>query len=147
MLFNDNLYDRSHWGVVHIKVDPAQPAFRILDNDGLLIKRSTPAGDSHLVFEIPVKSRSAYWRFSNDRDKEIKLHDDLKEYLMKEGKKLITIRPRPVSRDYFSLTRDGSNEKKYVPNPSSYMLTKDDRNRVCFDIRIPESALFPIIEP
>ena len=147
MLFNDNLYDRSHWGIVHIKVDPAQPAFRILDNDGLLIKRSTPAGDSHLVFEIPVKSRSAYWRISNDRDKEIKLHDDLKEYLMKEGKKLITIRPRPVSRDYFSLTRDGSNEKKYVPNPSSYMLTKDDRNRVCFDIRIPESALFPIIEP
>jgi hypothetical protein len=148
ILFNDRLYDRSHWAVIHMKIDPPQAAFRLLDNDGLLIKRATPAGDiDHPVFEIPVKSRSAYWRFINDRNKELKLITDLEDYLLKEEKILITKRPRPVSRDYFNLTKDGSNAKKYVPNPSSYMLTRDAKDRVCFDIRIPESALFPIMGP
>lgn len=147
LLFNDELHDRSHWGVIHIKANPTDQAFGLFDDDGYLIKRTSPAGESisHRVFEIPVKSRSAYWRFINDRDKELKLITDLEDYLFKEGKMLLTKRPRPVSRDYFNLVKDGTltNESKYVPNPGSYTLNKDKKDRICFDIRTPESALFP----
>jgi hypothetical protein len=145
VLFNDALYDRANWGVVHIRTNPSVEDFRLIDDDGFIIKRKTTAGDiPHPVFEIPIKSRSAFWRFFNDRDKELKLTPDLQDYLEKDNKVLITKRPRSIARDYFLLPNDLNNQKKYLPNPESYMLNRH-KDRICFDIRVPESALFPII--
>lgn len=145
VVFSDALYTRGHWGVIHIKLNPTGAPYRVIENDGFIVKRKTPGGDiPHPVFEIPVRSRTAFWRYLNDRDKELKLIDDLKDFLEKENKTLITKRPRSIARDYFLLQNDLNNLKKYLPNPETYMLSYHD-GRICFDIRVPESTLFPTV--
>jgi len=146
IVFSDTLSNRNNWGVIHIKLNPSEPLFKLIDNNGFIIKRKTPGGDvPHPVFEIGVRSRSAYWRFLNDRDKDLKLLPELEDYLEKDEKTLITKRPRTIARDYFMLSNDANaSQKKYFPNPENYMLGMYN-GRICFDIRVPESTLFPVV--
>lgn len=147
VIFSDNLYNRENWGTIHITVKPANPSFNLSADDGFLIKRKSPLGvfTDAPVFEIPVTSSFTYWRYINNRGKEIKLIPDYIDYLFKEDKVLLSIKPRAVSKYYFLLQKEGSSDTTYVPNPNNYELKKDSKDRLCFDIRIPESQLFPII--
>jgi hypothetical protein len=145
VVFSDALYDRSNWGIIHIKINPSGIPFRLIEIDGFIVKRKTPVDDiPHPVFEIPVKSRTAFWRYLNDRDKELKLILELEDFLDKDNKALVTKRPRSIARDYFLLQNDFNNLKKYLPNPETYMLSNHG-GRICFDIRVPESTLFPTV--
>ncbi|MFT3947216.1 MAG: hypothetical protein QM763_09610 [Agriterribacter sp.] len=147
IIFSDVLYDKSCWGIVHIKADAENSSFNLFDTDGFLIKRKDALGvwTEAPVFEIPVKSKFIYWRFINDKGKELKLNPLLADYLFKENKILLSKRPKAVSKFYFLLQKEGTTDTVYVPNPVSYDLKKDDRERLCFDISVPESELFPII--
>ncbi|MGN6539420.1 MAG: hypothetical protein ACTHKY_01295, partial [Ginsengibacter sp.] len=67
------------------------------------------------------------------------------DYLVKEDKILLTKRPRSVAGNYFLLQKEGTTDTVYVPNPLNYDLKKDDKARLCFDIMVPESDLFPVV--
>ena len=147
VIFSDVLYNKACWGIVTIKPKPANSLFNLLANDGFLVKRRSPAGiwEDPRVFEIPIKSRFTYWRYINDKGRELKLIPDLTDYLFKEDKLLMSKKPRAISRSYFLLQKEGSSDTRYVPNPITYELKKDSKQRLCFDIMVSESELFPIV--
>lgn len=145
VLFSDKLYSRNNWGIAIIKTRATNAAFNLFENDGFIAKRRLPNGiwTEAPVFEIPVKSRFPYFRFLNDKGKELLVAASLTDYLDKEGKILLSKRPRSISKDFFKLQKEGSNATVYVPNPLNYDLKKDNKNRLCLDIIVPQSDLFP----
>jgi hypothetical protein len=147
LIFSDALNNSENWGVVNIKTKVTNSSFDILANDGFLMKRRMPPGtwNDAPVFEIPVKSKFPYWRFINEKGKELKLAPALTDYLSKENKILLSKRPRSVSASCFLLQKEGSSDTIYVPNPLNYDLKKDDKERLYCDIVVPESELFPVV--
>lgn len=147
IIFSDIFFNRENWGVVNIRPAVSIAAFNLIGSDGFLIKRRSAAGiwDQAPIFEIPIKSRFTYWRFRNVRGKELKLDPLLTDYLFKEGKNLLSIQPRSVSNSYFKLHKQGSTDTKYFPGPVNYNISKDNKERICFDIMVPESDLFPVM--
>jgi hypothetical protein len=147
LLFSDTLYNRNNWGLAIIKNKVINSAYNLLANDGFIIKRRLPGGvwNEAPVFEIPIKSRFPYFRFLNDRGKELLIAATLNDYLIKEDKILLSKRPRSVSKSYFKLQKQGSSDTVYVPNPLNYDLKKDSKERLCFDIIVPQSEMFPIV--
>ncbi|MEO8568605.1 MAG: hypothetical protein ABI419_05705 [Ginsengibacter sp.] len=147
IIFSDQLYGRENWGVINIKPSVSNTSFNLVGIDGFLIKRKSPAGvwDEAPIFEIPVKSRFTFWRFKNVKGKELKLDVLHTDYLFKEDKNLLSIQPRSISNSYFKLPKQGSTDTKYFPGPVNLEIAKDEKERICFDIMVPESDLFPIV--
>lgn len=146
VVFNNTLFSAENWGLIAMKSRVTNPLFNLFANDGYLFKRRLPNGtwNPSPVFEIPVKSRFPFFRFINDKGLELKLIPALSDYLLKEDKILLSKRPRSVAKNYFLLQKQGSSNTKYVPNPLIYDLKKDAKERLCFDVIVPESELFPI---
>lgn len=147
IIFSDNLYNKNYFGVVHIKTKPTNSAFNLFASDGFLIRRKNALGvwTDAPVFEIPVKSKFTYWRYLNDKGKELKLISDFTDYLLKENNVLLSVRPRAIAKSYFLLQKQGSTDTKYIPNPINYQIKRDDKQRIFFDIEVPESELFPVV--
>jgi len=147
LIFSNSFYKRENWGLVNMKTRVTNSAFDLIAPDGFLIKRKVFPGTSveAPIFEIPIKSKFPYWRFVNDKGKELKVAPLLVDYLFKEEKNLFSKRPRAISRSYFLLNKEGSADTIYVPNPLNYDLKKDNKDRLYCDIMVPESELFPVI--
>ena len=147
IIFSDVLYNKTSWGIVNIKPAATNSSFNLFDSDGFLIKRKNSLGvwQEAPVFEIPVKSRFTYWRYINDKGNELDLNPSFADYLLKEDKILLSKRPRAIAKSYFLLNKEASTDTVYIPNPVSYDIKKDDKERLCFDIMVPQSELFPII--
>lgn len=147
LVFNDSFYGRDYWGIINLKTKVSNPLFNLLANDGYLNKRLIPPGiwNEPPIFEIPVKSKFPFWRFINEKGGELKIAASLADYLFKEDKILLSKRPRSVADGYFLLKKEGTTDTVYVPNPLNYDLKKDDKERLCLDIVVPESDLFPIV--
>ena len=149
LLFGDNILEADTWGAISMKPIPEDDAFRLIAPDGFLIKRRDALGiwTQAPVFEIPLKSRFVYWRYMNDKGRELKLDpgDELADYLFKENLVLLTKKPRPMAKSWLLLRKEGTTDTKYVPNPVGYELNRDNRGRLCFTIRVPQSDLFPVI--
>lgn len=143
-IFNNELINANPWAVIQVGITADQPAFHLFDNDGLIIRRRNPSGDwtPAPVFEIPVKSRLAYWRFVEMRGRSISAGPTLGAYLTKEGNTLVTNQPRTLARSWFSLRKPGSTDTAYVPNPEFPELSMGTDRRLFFDVRVPESDLF-----
>lgn len=141
---NDLLADNS-WGVTNIGVASVNTAFNLLANDGFIFRRKNTLGiwSPAPVFEIPVKSRLAYWRFINSKGSALDVSVPLTDYLNKENKVLVTKKPRSLTKDCFFLRKEGSSDTVYVPNPVSPELKLESDRRLFFDIRVPQSELFP----
>jgi hypothetical protein len=144
LVFANGIQSSSIWGAVCVKPRTDNNDFSLIAADGFLIKRRSDIGvwTEAPVFEIPIKSRYAYWRYINDKGNGLQLTPELTDYLFKEEKTLITKRPRAIARSWFLL--NGGIGPKYLPNPVAYELKRDNKGRSCFDIRVPESALFPV---
>lgn len=147
VFFNDSFVNRSLWGLINIRSKSSDTVFDLFAADGYLKKRTSAIGTEidPPIFEIPVKSRFIYWRYINDRGKELKDNTDFNGYLIKEEKILLSTRPRSIAQSSFKLQKEGSSDTKYFPNPVSYNLNRDKKGRLCFDIRVPRSELFDII--
>jgi len=147
LIFNDLLYRRDTWALVIIKNKVTEPSFNLLASDGFLIKRKLNTGDWNEapIFEIPIKSRFPFFRFINEKGKELNIASSLTDYLFKEGTFLLSKRPRSISGSYFRLQKEGTTDTAYIPNPLNYDLKKDSKDRLCLDIMVPESDLFPVV--
>lgn len=145
IFFSNDLTAANPWAVLNIGTIAANNAFNLFASDGFIIKRKdafgiwTPAP----VFEIPFKSRLAYWRFISNRGRELNVSAALADYVNKENKVLVTKRPRSLAKSWFFLRKEASNDTVYVPNPVSPELKFENDKRFFFDIRVQQSALFP----
>lgn len=144
MIFSDELAQTSTWAVLSINITSTNAAFNLFAPDGFLIRRKDAFGvfTSAPVFEIPVKSRFAYWRFINDKGKELKISPVLIDYVNKEGKVLVTKEPRPLAKHWFFLRRLSPPGTVYIPNPEGYDLRIEQDRRMFYNINVPQSVLF-----
>ena len=147
LIFSNLLYSRDTWGLVIVKNKVTESSFNLLATDGFLIKRKLNTGDWNEapIFEIPIKSRFPFFRFINEKGKELNIASSLNDYLFKEGTFLLSKRPRSISGSYFRLQKEGTTDTAYIPNPLNYDLKKDSKDRLCLDIMVPESDLFPVV--
>lgn len=147
VLFSNELLKSNPWGVINIRPGSITAGFSLFANDGFLVTRKDPLGvlTPAPVFEIPVKSKFVFWRFINNKGKELDLIPAFANYLSKENKMLISKLPRALTRDYFLIHEDGGAGTTYVPNPVSFNLQLDTGSRQCFDIIVPRSDKFPIV--
>jgi len=146
ILFSNELSATDSWAAICVSTRSVNDAFNLFAPDGFLIRRRDPIGTwtPAPVFEIPVKSRFAYWRFINDRGREMIISASLTDYVNKEGNVLVTKRPRSIARHWFLLQKESPVGTVYVPNPLSYEAKIDRDRRLLFDILVPQSVLFPL---
>jgi hypothetical protein len=149
LLFSKELYDPGAWAVLMIQTKAKNPDFNLLDSDGRLLTRIAPNNvlTGPPTFEIPIASRFGYFRYFNDRGQKLTLAPSLTNYLFADPDAafLQTLKPKTISRLYLLLTDNTGTLTKYLPNPVNYSPVKDKGNRICFDIRVPQSDLFPIV--
>lgn len=145
LLFVDGIDWRGLWGAVHFNLSPQDVEFKLFDNEGYLIKRNTANGNSvnAPVFEIPLKSRSAFWRYTNNRDQKLKPDGPLADYVDEADDALVSKEPKAISQSDFKLRKPGTGDTVYVPNPTALELKSDNTGRLYFDIVVPASDLFP----
>jgi hypothetical protein len=147
LIFNTELFKLNPWAVFCIRNQVPNNDYHFIGTDGMLVLRKDKNGfwTQAPIFEIPIKSRLSFWRYKNSQGNELDLTTDLTDYLFKTGTDLQTRTPRSLARSYFLISNDAATTKKYLPNPIEYNLVKDDSERACFDIKVPESDLFPIL--
>jgi hypothetical protein len=147
VIFSNSFYKRESWGLINVRTKVTNSAFNLIASDGFLIRRKDVLGNwtPAPIFEIFIKSKFPYWRFSNDKGEELKVASQLADYLFKEDKVLFSKRPRSISGSYFLLNKEGTTDTIYVHNPMNYDLKKDDKQRLYCDIKVPESELFPVV--
>ena len=147
LIFTDHFYSRETWGLLNIRPKVTNTSFNLVGSDGYLIKRRSLANvwTAPPIFEIQVKSRFAFWRFKNVNGKELKLDPSLTGYLFKDGINLLSLQPTSISNSYYKLPKQGSTDTKYFPGPLDFQIAKDEKQRICFDIMVPVSDLFPVV--
>ncbi len=145
IFFSNDVTAANPWAVLNIGTTADNSDFNLFANDGFIIKRKDALGvwTQAPVFEIPFKSRLAYWRFISNRGRELNVSAALADYVNKENKVLVTKRPRSLAKSWFFLRKEASNDTVYVPNPVSPELKFENDRRFFFDIRVQQSVLFP----
>jgi hypothetical protein len=145
IIFSQSFFDTNPWAVIAIRPVVPNNLFNLFATDGFLVARKDPLGSwtPAPVFEIPVKSRLAYWRYINNKGNELNVSLQLTDYLNKEGKVLVTKKPRSLSRSWFFLRKEASTDTAYVPNPISDELRMEPDRRLFYDVMVPQSELFP----
>ncbi len=147
LIFNNAYSSRNTWAVADINITGSDSDFNLLDEDGFLWKRKNPLGvwDEAPVFEIPVKSRFAFWRYINDRGKELKLTPELDDYLVKDEGALLSKQPRRLTKSYFLFPDDAATQTRFLPNGIDQGFKLDSKSRVCYNVPVPKSELFPVV--
>ena len=147
IVFSNSFYSIYNWGAAYIKVKSSNNAFDLIANDGFILKRRDPLGvwTEAPVYEVPIKSRFGYFRYINSNGKELKLNPILNNYLFKESKILISQVPVSLCKYYFLIPDNGGVNTKFLPNPDDYEIKIDNFRRICFDVIVPESDLFPVV--
>ncbi len=145
IIFSSELAQLQPWAVFDIRTSVADTSFNLLANDGFIFRRRDPLGvwSPAPVFEVPVKSRLAYWRYINNKGREMNISAGYLNYFDKEGKVLVTKVPRSLSKAWFLLREEGSSNTVYAPNPTDPMIKLENDRRAFFDIRVPDSDPFP----
>ncbi len=131
---NDNLYNSSPFGVIGISNNADNPANKLLDQDGLLIK--PPGETNHPVFEIRMRSRATYWRYILSEGIN-SAPDHLTFDPANQDKLLVTKKPRSLSMmpATFPAVQPGGTERRY-PNPQAHPLKIHEDGRVFSDLNI-----------
>jgi len=147
IVFSNQLWSVFNLGAIHLKPRVANSLFNLITDEGQIVQRKDPMGvvTGAPVFEIPFKSRFGNFRYINNNGLELELDPSLNNFLYKEGKALISQIPVSLCRYYFMVSDNNASSTKFMPNPRSYEIKKDDSGRIYFDIMVPESDLFSII--
>ena len=148
ILFQDDFYGKDIWGMAAIHIKTRDTDFDLLYRDGFLVKREDAAGilTEAPLFEIPIKSRAAYWRYSNNKQEKMILHSDLIDFLDKDGDSiLISKKPQSITQSFLLLRNVDNTATKYLPNPINYNIQRDSSQRLCFNVIVPKSDHFPIV--
>ncbi len=137
----------SYWGMVQVKIDPADPAFQLFDNNGFLQTRRNPDGSRQPapVFEVPVTSRLTYWRYINDKKQKFNNGDYPSDFLVFTERALISRAPRPYTWSAVLFKKESDNTYHYLPQPTGHELVRLEAGQLFTDIIVPRSKLFPVV--
>lgn len=133
------------WGMVNIKPAPANAAFNLIDGSGLLITRRNDANVVTVpppIFEIWVKSRLSFWRYSS-MDGGVLKTGTQPDLLFFNNGQLISDGPRSHSY-YPTLYKKADSSLHYLPNPKAYEPVRVEGNRLFTEIPVPTSEMFPL---
>jgi hypothetical protein len=138
LIFFDSPVQDQPWAIININPSPADPAYQIIDNKGLLITRLNADGTVAVappVFEIWMKSRFTFWRYiSNEGDI---LKNLFPAVLTPSGNNLVTQVPR--NNTYLPVPVGAQR----LPNPEPFSMIKKEGVRNFSDIIVPISNSFP----
>ncbi|WP_214227669.1 hypothetical protein [Pedobacter sp. B4-66] len=145
IFYQDEKEIRDSLGLIVMKVKTPVAAYNLLDNGGRLITRKQIDGTispAPPVFELNFKSKLSFWRYINNRRKDLKtgMHPD---FLLSKNGSLISKMPRALTHAA-TLFRRPDNTLYYLPNPDPYQTVVLENNKMYTDIMVQESALFPL---
>lgn len=147
VMFSEQLQN-SDWGLIQINQNVTNGLYNFFDADGFLKRRNNPRLEAP-VFEIPVTSRLAYYKYQNLIGKTLSAPvAPLTDYLIADAidpKILITRSPQTIAKFNLNLANPLNASTTYLPNPDQYNLNIDNQKRLFYEINVPQSELFPTV--
>jgi len=138
IFLNETLNSLAAWGMINIVNQPGSSPYSIIDGKGMLIARYNPDKTTVIappVFEICIKSRFSFWRYSNDEGSPLK--DSHPAVLRLTGNNLVTLVPK--SHTYAPTPVQGL----ALPNPKLSNPVSPEGQQIFADILVPKSDIFP----
>lgn len=133
-------------GIIDLVIKPASANFHLLDASGYLFTRVLP-GDTKQpapVFELWMKSKSAFWQYSNNRQRKFKLTPVTQDLLEDDAGVLVSKNPIHMSFTPVNLKKP-DNSFQFLPNPDPELEVKREGNKLLLNMQVPESNLFPLL--
>lgn len=142
-----NLIPPDVWGLIHLQPRVTDSLFHLVDNDGLLITKKNPDGSivPHPVFELRIKSRFAFWRYINNKNKKLQDNAALHPFLAYDAVQGFMETKEMKNASYTPIEFINMGSPQYLPNPDLDNQLKTEGKRIFTDIRVPESDLFKSI--
>lgn len=143
---HDELEAERYAGVIDLVVKPAVAAFRLLDASGNLLTRINAAGirQPAPVFELWMKSKSAFWQYANNRQRKFKLTPATQDLLADNSGVLVSKNPIPMTYTPVNLKKP-DNSFQFLPNPEPAMQAKREGNKIFLNMQVAASNLFPLV--
>lgn len=137
---------RNYWAIICLVPRVPSGDFNLIDDDGFLRIRKNPDGTEIQpeFFEIRVKSRPTFWRYSNEHGKKLKANTSLDDYLIHDDERGVMI---SRTMRYASVTAtpfEGNGNTRILPQPSSFNNLRVEGGRILIDVPVPRSDLFDI---
>src|SRR5690606_29830167 len=121
---------RNSLGLILMKVKTPTSAYNLLDNVGRLITRKqadNTVNPAPPLFELNFKSKLSFWRYINNRRKDLKagMHPDV---LLSKNGTLISKTPRAMTQGS-TLFHKPDSTLYYLPNPQPFQNPHHDKNK------------------
>ena len=141
----DELNINEYAGLIHLKHQPTNAAFNLLDNNGYLFTRILPNNTIQPgpLFELWLKSRLVYWQYSNNKQRNIKTTLDTQDVLADNSGVLVSKNPFPLTFTPVMIKKP-DNSFQSLPNPMPGDEAKVIGNKFFMNILVPESKMFPL---
>ena len=147
LLFAHDEVDMSIYsGVIDLVVKPTSANFHLLDASGHLFTRILPVGTKQPapVFELWMKSKSAFWQYANNRQRKFKLTPVTQDLLADNSGVLVSKNPVPMTYTPVNLKKP-DNSFQFLPNPDPTLEVKREGNKLFLNMQVPASNLFPLL--
>lgn len=143
---HDTLEIDRYSGIIDLVIKPMLANFNLLDGSGHLLTRILPAGTKQPapVFELWMKSKSAFWQYANNRQRKFKLTPATLDLLADISGLLVTKNPIHMSYTPVNLKKP-DNSFQFLPNPDPALEVKREGNKLLLNMQVPDSNLFPLL--
>lgn len=149
LIFSNDLLSSDPWAVIGLRMSKGAGDYDIFSPDNFIKRRKDSLGvwTNAPVFEIPVKSRFAYWRFISNKGAALDISPSLVGFVKVEGDAIETLTPRSLAMYSFLIHKDVPplTDTVYVPNPDVPGIKIGNDGRLFYEVRVPNSELFPEI--
>ncbi|HEY1214505.1 MAG TPA: hypothetical protein VGE93_12800 [Bryobacteraceae bacterium] len=138
LIFLDAPIGELPWAAVNIAVRPADAAFQVIDDKGLLVMRLNADGSVTTpppVFEVCIKSRLTFWQYANNLG--IPIKNLYPAILTAAGNTLIT--QKPIFRTYLPVPVG----TQRLPNPEHFSTPVLLGDRQCSVVIVPQTLADP----
>ncbi|HVI44773.1 MAG TPA: hypothetical protein VM802_07880 [Chitinophaga sp.] len=133
IFINPQLYQPDAWGVLDLVMFTSDPAFRLIDNTGMLVTPAAPA------FELRFASRATYWKYYLQKGEPPVADGNWDDVLpVPPGMKKVFISKQPYT--LMQSYRKVSYAATDLPNPSGELLSRQE-NFICSEIMLPKLKL------
>ncbi|MBW8682926.1 hypothetical protein [Chitinophaga rhizophila] len=130
---HSTLYQREAWGVLDLVMHTAEPAYQLIDAEGLLTVPAAP------VFELRFASRSTYWKYYLQKGDTPGADSNWNEVSPAPPgirKVIISKQPYPLMQSYRKVSYAAVN----LPNPDGELLSRQG-DLICSEILLTKMKL------
>ncbi|HEV7780153.1 MAG TPA: hypothetical protein VGO58_02750 [Chitinophagaceae bacterium] len=136
------------WGMMNLQLTATNSDFSILDNEGYLKTRKNAGGYTvgTPVFDIRLKSKFTYWRYTNNRRRKLGVSGLTRDFLDDTDRagRLVSKSPKELTYLPGLFKKPAGNDFQHLPNPVRNGMFLNENGRIYSDIIVPESSLFPV---